>query len=75
VPLPPPPPPDPADTAALADLLLDLLGPSPVAEDALIRETGADAAAVAAALLDLELVGRLHRHPGGLVSRPAAGLG
>jgi DNA processing protein len=55
----------------LAPRLLSLLGPVAVAEDALIRATGASAAAVAAALLDLEIEGAVSRHPGGLVSRPA----
>jgi DNA processing protein len=50
--------------------LLELLAPVPVAEDLLIRELG-DAAAVSAALLDLELAGLVLRHPGGLVSRAA----
>jgi DNA processing protein len=56
----------PAD--ALAARLLELLGPAPVAEDALIRDLAQPAAAVAAALVDLELAGRVLRHPGGLVS-------
>jgi DNA processing protein len=73
--------PDPAETYAsdeghvpdgLHDRLLALMGPVPVAEDILIRETGAPAAAVAAALLDLELAGEAARHAGGTVSRPAA---
>jgi DNA processing protein len=72
--------PDPADEGHVpeglhADLhgrLLALMGPVPVAEDLLIRETGAPAAAVAAALLDLELAGEAARHAGGMVSRPAA---
>jgi DNA processing protein len=34
----------------------------------LIRDLGLPAAAVAAALVDLELAGRVLRHPGGLVS-------
>jgi DNA processing protein len=51
--------------------LVALLGPVAVAEDTLIRATGASAAAVAAALLDLEIAGEVARHPGGLVSRPA----
>lgn len=49
--------------------LLDLLGAAPVAEDLLIRELGCPAAALAAALIDLELAGLVQRHPGGLVSR------
>ena len=37
-------------------------------EDLLIRDLGAPAASVAAALLDLEMGGRVLRHPGSLVS-------
>jgi DNA processing protein len=51
----------------LESRLLDLLAPTPVAEDALIRDLALPAAAVAAALIDLELAGRIRRHPGGLV--------
>ena len=60
----PPPPP----VEGLSARLVGLLGPSPVAEDLLIRDLGAPAASVAAALLDLEMGGRVLRHPGGLVS-------
>lgn len=56
---------------ALSDRLLALIGPAPVGEDTLTRETGAPAPAIAAALLDLELAGLVARHPGGLVSRAA----
>src|SRR5690606_30439740 len=52
--------------------LLGLIGPVPVAEDLLIRETGRPAAAVSEALLDLELAGLVQRHPGGMVSRVPA---
>jgi DNA processing protein len=69
-PAPAPVPPAPAG-GPLPSRLLALLGPVAVAEDALIRATGASAAAVAAALLDLEIDGAVARHPGGLVSRPA----
>jgi len=48
--------------------LLALLGPAPTPEDALIRDLARPAAEVAAALFDLELDGRVLRHPGGLVS-------
>jgi DNA processing protein len=53
---------------ALAARLLGLVGPAPVAEDVLIRDLAQPPAAVAAALLDLEMAGRILRHPGGLVS-------
>lgn len=46
----------------------ELLGPSPVAVDDIVRLSGAAAAAVQTVLLELELVGRLERHPGSRVS-------
>lgn len=52
----------------LQSKLLDLLGPSPIAIDELVRQTGAPAQAVGAALLELELAGQLSRHPGQQVS-------
>jgi DNA processing protein len=57
---------------AADDRLLGLIGPVPVPEDILIRELGSPAAAVSAALLDLELAGLVQRHPGGMVSRVPA---
>lgn len=48
--------------------LEELLGPAPVEIDELIRQIEADAPIVLAALLELELAGRLERHPGGKVS-------
>ncbi len=65
--LAPAPPREPA-AGALASRLIGLLGPSPVPEDLLIRDLSLPAPTVAAALLDLELAGRILRHPGGLVS-------
>ncbi|MBB5221615.1 DNA processing protein [Amaricoccus macauensis] len=62
------PDPPPATGDDLGNRLLELLTQAPVAEDLLIRETGQTAAAVSAALIELELVGRLQRHPGGFVS-------
>ena len=50
----------------------DLLGPSPVPVDEIIRLSGAPSGAVQMALLELDLAGRLDRHAGGKVSlRPA----
>jgi len=46
----------------------ELLGPSPVAVDDLIRLSGASSGAVQMALLELDLAGRLDRHAGGRVS-------
>jgi DNA processing protein len=50
----------------------ELLGPSPVPVDEIIRLSGAPAGAVQMALLELDLAGRLDRHAGNRVSlRPA----
>ena len=50
----------------------ELLGPSPVPVDEIIRLSGASSGAVQTALLELDLAGRLERHAGGKVSlRPA----
>ena len=48
--------------------IVDLLGPSPISLDDLIRMSGASPAIVRTVLLELELAGRLERHGGGLVS-------
>ncbi len=67
----PPAPPETrslAETAALHSQILSRLGPSPLAEDQLIRDLGAPSRAVAPALTDLELDGRIRRQPGGLLS-------
>jgi DNA processing protein len=70
MPAPSAPPPEPAAATGspLGDRLLALLGPAAVAEDLLTRDLAASAAAVSAALVELELEGRVRRHPGGLVS-------
>ncbi|MBD9648378.1 DNA-protecting protein DprA [Ensifer sp. ENS09] len=44
------------------------LGPTPVEIDDIVRHTGLSPAQVYLLLLELDLAGRLHRHPGGLVS-------
>ena len=64
----PEPVPLPASAGRLEARLLDLLGTAPVGEDTLIRSLAQPASAVAAALVDLELAGRVLRHPGGLFS-------
>ncbi|GAW34120.1 hypothetical protein RA2_01165 [Roseovarius sp. A-2] len=56
------------DTAALHRQILQRLGPSPLAEDQLIRDLGAPARTIAPVLVDLELDGRITRQPGGLLS-------
>lgn len=53
---------------ALLDLILEKLGRTPVAVDELVRQCHLSAAAVATLLLELELAGRVERHPGNLVS-------
>jgi len=49
--------------------IVNLLGPSPVSVDDLIRFSGIAPSIVRTVLLELELAGRLERHGGGLVSR------
>ena len=56
------------ETALLHQQILGRLGPSPLAEDQLIRDLASPAQTVAPALVALELDGRITRHPGGLVS-------
>ena len=48
--------------------IVDLLGPTPVPIDDLIRLSGSSPATVHVVLLELELAGRLERHGGALVS-------
>jgi DNA processing protein len=48
--------------------IIDLLGPTAILLDDLIRMAGASPAIVRTVLLELELAGRLERHGGGLVS-------
>jgi len=55
------------DDAAL-DLVVEKLSPTPVAVDELVRQCQLTASAVASLLLELELAGRVERHPGNLVS-------
>ena len=50
-------------------LILEKLSPTPVAVDELVRQCQLSAAAVATLLLELELAGRIERHPGNMVSR------
>ena len=50
------------------DLLVEKLSPTPVAVDELVRQCQMSAASVATLLLELELAGRIERHPGNLVS-------
>jgi len=56
----------------LSERLLGLLGPSPVAVDDLVRQSGLSIRVVQTTLLELELAGRLERHGGNAVSLLAA---
>ena len=55
-------------TAKLHQLILDRLGPSPLAEDQLIRDLKANSADFSAAMIELEIARKVQRQPGGLVS-------
>ena len=57
---------DPDDAARAR--IADLLGPTAVGSDELVRQSGLSAAVVQTVLLELELAGRLDRHAGGKVS-------
>ena len=50
------------------DAVAGLLGPTPVAVDEIVRQSGRPAAAVQLVLLELELAGRVARHAGARVS-------
>lgn len=50
------------------DSLIGFLSPTPTPIDDIVREFGDDTPAVSAALLELELAGRLERHPGNRVA-------
>ncbi len=70
----PPPGPVPqrrplGDVASLHSQILARLGPSPLAEDQLIRDLALPAAALTSELLTLELEGKIERQSGGLISR------
>ena len=54
------------------DLVLSRLGPSPVAVDELLRQCQSSPPLVGQVLLELDLAGRLERHPGNRVSLLAA---
>ena len=62
-----------SETAALHSLILDRLGPSPLAEDQLIRDLDRAAHLVSPAITQLEMDGQVRRQAGGLLSRVAVG--
>ena len=57
------------DMAVLHGMILSRLGPSPLAEDQLLRDLQVSPAQLAPELLSLELEGRISRQPGGLLAR------
>lgn len=57
------------DVALLHSMILSRLGPSPLAEDQLMRDLKVTSAELAPEILTLELDGRISRQPGGLLSR------
>jgi len=60
------------DVAALHSEILSRIGPSPVAEDQLIRDLKTPAKAVAPILVDMEMNGLIERQAGGLLARSTA---
>lgn len=74
-PAPTPPPESPPETKTLRETsalhteILNRLGPSPLAEDQLIRDLDCPADQVAPVLVSLELDGEIQRQPGGLLCR------
>ncbi len=64
-------PPPRTNTQELHARILDRLGPSPIHDDHLIRDLGAATSEVSAALVELELDGKVIRERGGLISRHA----
>jgi DNA processing protein len=62
-----PEPPGGECDAALRERIAELLSPTPVSRDELVRATGAPAPAVFAALVELALAGRAELTPGGMV--------
>ena len=62
----------PADQSALAEArrqVSDALGATPVPVDEIIRQCQLSPAVISMALLEMELAGRLARHPGGKVAK------
>lgn len=53
---------------ALAEQIMELLGPSPVDMDELARACGATPAELSLAILELDLAGRIELRPGGVVA-------
>lgn len=58
----------PAPEGNLTERLMSLLGPTPIPEDILIRQTEWPADEVLSALIDLELAEKVERHAGGTIA-------
>ena len=58
-----------SDDEALADQIMDLLGPSPVEIDEIARQIGTTASDLSLAILELDLAGRIEIRPGGMIAR------
>ncbi len=65
---PPPAAPDEAELALSRSAFLRLLGSAPVELDEVMRQSGIGPAVLLTLVLELELAGRLERHPGNKVS-------
>jgi DNA processing protein len=63
-----PPAPAPPDAEAPAERVAALLGPTPITFDELGRAAGMTPSALSAALLELDLSGRLDRRPGDMIA-------
>lgn len=63
-----PPTPRESDLQASRSLILEALGPTPIPLDEILRQSHLSPAVVSMVLLELELAGRLERHPGQRVS-------
>ena len=63
---------DNQETDDARKLVERFVGPTPTHVDTIIRECGVTSPTLSAALLELELAGRLERHPGNLISLSGA---
>ena len=64
--------PDAGESVRAHDAVRELLSPTPVEVDELVRQSPLTPSVVLTILLELELAGRLARHPGNRVSLPAS---
>ena len=58
-----------ANVSDLHRQILDRLGPAPTSEDQLSRDINCRPADMGQTLVELEMNGKIQRHPGGLVSK------